>query len=68
MSLRVGTGHEELRDWLQNLGLINVLRRDHPLAREYTGPKRTFFSRIDLGLCPRRFRICLGEYGAAEMS
>ena len=50
LPLRVGTGHDELRDWMQHQGLIDVWRRDHPLAREYTGPKRTFFSRIDLGL------------------
>ena len=49
-AMRTGTGHDELRDWAQHLGLIDVWRRDHPLAREYTGPKRTFFSRIDMGL------------------
>ncbi len=42
LPVRAGTGHDERRNWLQqNLGLIDVWRRNHPLAREYIRPKRT---------------------------
>ena len=54
--IKNGSGMEEFQGLIRQLSLVDVWRRLYPLAREYTGPLRTFYSRIDYVLLSEELR------------